>query len=109
MTLKAICLPPLRVAARQGGLQLFLRSSVTSDFPHSLQDIESNDHLKRAVKEEQLWMARLGCSRLTVTLTNSGRPFDASSSEAVALWIQGQQVGIYHHHLYCPGFYTMTS
>jgi hypothetical protein len=94
MTLKAICLPPLRVAARQGGLQLSLRSSVTADFPHSLQDIESNDDLKRAVKEGQLWMARLGYSRLTVTLTNSGRPFDASSSEAVALWIQGQQVGI---------------
>lgn len=92
MTLKAIPLPHLRLGARQGGLELSLQSSMTVDFPHSFENVGSVDDLTRATNEEHLWIARLGCSRLTISLTNLAKPFCASDSEAVAEWIQGHQV-----------------
>ena len=65
---------------------------MTIDFPPSFQNIGSLGDLIRVTEEEQLWIARLGCSRLTISLNNLGESFCASDSKTVAAWIEGHQV-----------------
>lgn len=92
MTTKSIPLTHVRLAARQGGLELSLDSSMTLDFPASFQHITSLSDLTRATNKEQLWIARLGCSHVTISFNSLGESLCTSESEAVAAWIKSHQV-----------------
>lgn len=90
----AVQLPTLRVAARQGGLELLLRGFLSLSLPEQVTTIRDSTGLLHAIADQHLWVARTGLCHLNITFLVQGEPVtNVERMEQAAQWIQACDVG----------------
>lgn len=92
MLRRTIPFPHLRLAPRQGDLELSLQASITLIIPENLSNVMTYSDLVEAVQDEQLWIARNGTSHFIVVLTNGELQISALERVMVTDWIERHEV-----------------
>lgn len=69
-----------------------LRHALHIDIPDSLHEMALDEELVRATEVEGLWIERVGCSRIVVTLANHQGVLFPADMATVAMWIQQHTV-----------------